>query len=495
MKKKIVNDIKINLFVTFLIAILGFLINKYFAQYMGMQYLGLMKLFTQLITYLSLAELGLGTASSYALYKPLAEKNINQINIIISTIDSFYKKIAVFILVVGILFNLFLKYFIKEIQIDLAIHIYWTMYVINISIGYCFAKYVILFTANQEYGFVRKVQGAGKGIFQLLQIFSLVLTKSFYLFILLLIVENLFNFYIYKKHFTREYNYLKKVKQREIKIIKDMKNLFWHKLGWVIVHNTDYIILSKFVSISIVGIYSSYLVIYQMIIMLIDILTGVLNPKIGKFISENSKEENYAYWKELYYVYLYMAVIFVLLTYKLIIPFMKLWLGEEYVLPKFTVALIMVKLFIHISRIITIAFKDLSGFYKDTYTAAIESIINLVLSLGLVREYQLDGVLIGTIISNIIVMVFLKPILIFKECFDKKIIDYLKTLISGLMISLVSFIVSYKILDLLKIEKISNWVELVTKASLSGIIIAVITAIIFFINPSFRKMVKTVLKS
>lgn len=490
--KKILNDIKINFFVTFFIAILGFLSNKYFVKYMGIEYLGLMKLFTQLITYLSLVELGIGTASAYALYKPIEEKDVNQINIVVSTIDSFYKKIGIFILIIGLSMNLFLNYFINHENIGKYIYLYWSMYVLNVSIGYCFAKYTILFTANQEYSFVRKIQGSGKGIFQVLQICSLILIKSFFIFILLLILENLFNFYFYKRHFDKNYNYLSKVKQREKKIIKDMKNLFWHKLGWVIVHNTDYIILSKFVSLSIVGIYSSYMIIYQMIITIINILTGVLTPRIGQFIAKNKKENIYNYWKKLYYNYFFIATIAISCTYKLINPFIYLWIGEKFILPKITIILILTKLFIHITRIIIICFKDLSGFYGDTYSPAIESIINLVISIILVKTYQLNGVLIGTIVANIIVMVFLKPILVFKECFGKKIIDYLRTLSLGLVLSAISIFLSSKILDNIFMNMVLNWKRFIILSILSIIVSSIISIIIFLFSTSFRENLKII---
>lgn len=496
MKNKILfNDLKINFLITFLTAVLGFFTNKYFAKYMGISYLGLMKLFTQLITYLSLVELGVGTASAYALYKPLGENDTKQVNIVISTIDSFYKKIAIFILVVGIFFNIFLKYFIKDIDTSYAIYVYWTLYVVNVSIGYCYAKYIVLFTANQEYGFVRKIQGITKGVFQLLQIVSLVLTKSFYVFIGLLIMENIVNFYFYRKYFNERYYYLQKVKEREKKIIKDMKNIFWHKLGWVIVHNTDYIILSKFVSLSIVGIYSSYLIVYQMLIMIVDILTNVLNPKIGDFIAKNSKEKIYEYWKELYYVYLCIGIIFTISTYKLITPFIKLWLGEEYVLSQFTVILILIKLFIHITRIITISFKDLSGFYRDTYSPILESVINLILSLFLVKKYQLNGVLIGTIIANIIVMVFLKPILIFKECFNKNTIDYLKTLGYSLVILMVLLFFIDKNFTYLKLGSIENWKDFLLHTILIGGLVSLNSVFLFyFMSSEFKKLTKSIFK-
>lgn len=156
--KEIYKGIFINLICTVIPCAIGFIVNKYFVDFMGIEYLGLMGLFTQLLAYLGIIEMGLGAASAYALYKPLAEKNYERINIVISTISSLYKKIAIFVLILGLLLIPFLKFFIKDIKITNMIYIYWLLYVINTVLNYFFIIYNILFTANQEYNFVRIVQ-------------------------------------------------------------------------------------------------------------------------------------------------------------------------------------------------------------------------------------------------------------------------------------------------------------------------------------------------
>ena len=93
---KVLKEIFLNFILTLFISLFSFLINRYFAFYLGVQNLGLMKLFTQLLAYLNLAEIGLASASTYALYKPLAEKNYKQISIVINTITSLYNKIFLF---------------------------------------------------------------------------------------------------------------------------------------------------------------------------------------------------------------------------------------------------------------------------------------------------------------------------------------------------------------------------------------------------------------
>lgn len=491
MKEKISHNLLINLLITFGIGFLNFIVNKYFVDNLGIEKLGLMKLFTQMIAYLSLAELGIGSASTYALYKPLVEKNIKQINIVISTIEYFYKKIAQIIIILGILLSFSIPYFIKLESYTNEVYLYWILYVINTALTYSFAKYTVLFTANQEYGYVRKVQGMGRILLQIFQVFILIKFKSFSFFIFSMIIESCFIAYLYSKHYKKSYNYIEKVKTREKTIIKDMKNLFWHKIGSVVIYNTDYIVLSKFMSLSIVGVYSSYIMICQIIMTLMNIITPVITPKIGKFIVTSTKEEIYFQWKKLQGIYIFLSTISIICTYYLMEPFVVLWLGREFILPKLTIVLILINLFINLSKIITDTFKFSCGFFDDTYAPILESAINLFASIILVQKIGLNGVILGTLFSNIIVIVLLKPILVFKRCFDKNIFVYLKDSFIFLFLVIMSIFSVNKILDLLNLKLIStdSWILFIKESLLIGIVTFIIVFLIFLFNKSFRKFI------
>lgn len=290
MNKKIIKSVYINLIITVLVGFLSFIVNKYFASYMGAEDLGLMKLFTQLIAYLSLADMGLSTASTYALYKPISENNKEKISLIISTIDSLYKKISFFIILVGLVINPIVPLFMKEKMNSNLIYLYWSMYVLNTAISYLFAKYSIIFIADQKFDYVRIIEGFSKVVSQLLQIWVLVKYHSFLGFISLLILENLIKYLFYRNHYRKDYGYIQRTDKSDKTIIKDLGNLFWHKIAEVIVFNTDYIIISRFISLSMVGIYSSYLMVVSIITMLVRVLINVLSPKIGAYIAINKKK-------------------------------------------------------------------------------------------------------------------------------------------------------------------------------------------------------------
>lgn len=494
MEKKILKNININMMITIVVSLLSFIINKNFAKYMGVEELGLMRLFTQLIAYLNLAELGLGTASTYALYKPLAEKNIKKINTIVSTINSFYNKIAFFILIVGMLINFMLPLIIKETNLNIfKIFIYWSLYVLSVASSYFGSKYSILFTANQEYMYVRKIQGLSRIIFQSIQIAILLYTQLFIFFIIVMTLENLVIYIMYRKYFIKNYSYIEDVKERELSIYKDIKNIFWHKIGTVIVFNTDYIIITKFLSLGAVGIYSSYLMIGQMILTLVSVLSSVLTPIIGNYIAVNNKENIYLFWKKLNSLYIFLGCFICSCVYFLSSFFVQLWLGKEYILPKFTILLITINLFIQIIRQMIEIFKTNSGFFDDKYVPLLESLINLILSLYLVKIMGLNGVIIGTVISNIIIVIFLKPILVFKRCFNKDAKEYINYLVRYSVIIIMTIFAIIKILNFINNKEfIYTWYYFLKYSFIISGISFIFSIIFFILDKDFRSVLKQI---
>ena len=479
-------EIFLNLIITIGISITLFLVNRYFAFYLGMKNLGLMKLFTQLLAYLNLAEIGLASASTYALYKPLAEKNYNQISIVINTITSLYNKIFLFILLVGLLLNPIIPFFIKDKIIDKNIYFYWSLYVISTALSYSFVKYSVLFTADQKFGFVRLIQGGSRIFCQTLQILVIIKLQSFLIFILLLILDNIIQYIFYKIYYKKYYSYIFKTEIKDKSIIKNLKNLFWHKIAGLIVFNTDLILISKFISLEIVGIYASCQMIIQMIMTIINIVLNVLRPKIGKFIAENNKEKVFNYWKNLNILFLGVSIIFSFCTYKLTNSFIILWLGEKFILPKLTVFLIMINLFIQCFRGVMEIFKDGSGFFDDIQLPISEAVINFVLSIILVRYIGLNGIVIGTIVSNILIIYIARPIIVFKRCFDKDIKDYIKIYGNYLILIIISILSCNFILKFISLKVVNSWFDWIINGIIVGSITFVIIFIIFLSNKDFR---------
>lgn len=483
-------ELLLNFIFTLFTSILGFIQNRYFVRYMGINTLGMMKLFSQLLAYLNIVELGLGSASAYALYKPLAEKNHKQISIVVSTIESVYNKIAIIIMVLGICCIPLIPFFIENSIVGNRIYFYWLLYVLNTVSTYLYIKYVILFTANQEFIFVRSVQSISKIIFQILQIIFIIKYHSFFLYIILLILDSFIQFIFFKLHYKKQYSYIIKTKERYEGIKSDIKNLFWHKIGSLVVFNTDLILISKFVSIEVVGIYASYQMIISTLSLLVNIIVGVISPKIGKYIAENSVEKIYRSFKNINLLFLIGALFFSVVTLISINSFIKLWIGEEFELKFFTVILICINLFISIARWNLEIFKNSSGFFEDIQSPILESVINLVISIVLGLKLGLDGIIIGTIASNISIIMIYKPILVYKRCFNQTWKEYIKVYGNYLILIGVSlFSLNIVTRPFIRTD-INTWLDWIINATTISIISLVTIFIVFLLNRDFRNIIK-----
>ena len=483
-------EILLNFIFTFTINLLAFIQNKYFVQYMGVETLGMMKLFTQLLTYLNIVEMGLGSASTFALYKPLADKDYNKLSIVVNTIENIYNKIAILLLVLGILCTPILPFFMKVNNFSNEIYFYWILYVLNTVSTYLFIKYVILFTANQEFLYVRTIQSSCAIIFKFLQIFCIIKFHSFFIYIILLITDNLIQWLFFNIHYKKKYFYIFKTKEKFDGIKNDIKNLFWHKLGWIIVFNTDLILISKFTSLEVVGVYASYQMILMLLRTTVVIVTNVLTPKVGKFIAQNNKLEVYNYFKKLNILYYFTSCFFSFCTVKLINSFVLIWLGNIKLLNDTTVSLLCLNLLLILPRSNLENFKEGAGFFDDIKSPILASTINLVTSIILGLKTGLDGVIIGTIVSNIIVILIYKPILVFERCFDKNWKEYIKVYGNYFILITISFIALNFITKPFIQGNINSWLEWIIYAiKISSISLIVIT-LIFLTNKDFRNLIQ-----
>ena len=369
------------------------------------------------------------------------------------------------------------------------VYFYWVLYVLNTVSTYLFIKYIILFTANQEFIFVRFIQSVSKIFFQILQIIFIIKFHSFFLYIMLLILDNLIQWAFFRKHYRKKYSYIKKTKEKYEGIKNDIKNLFWHKIGGLVVSNTDLILISKFTNLKIVGIYASYQLIIQALLTIINIFLNVLSPKIGKYISEHTKNESYYCFRKYNVLFCFISIVFTYCTFILIDSFIVLWLGDTFILKKITLKLICFNLGVSLFRGNLDIFKSGAGFFDDIKAPILESIINLFTSIILGIKLGLDGVIIGTIISNIIVILIYKPILVFERCFNKNIKNYIEIYVNYLLLTIISLFICNFILKLISLKIVNIWYDWLINAIIVGSITFIVIFIIFFSNKDFRKII------
>lgn len=430
--------------------VISFIARIIFIRILGSEYLGLNGLFTNILTVLSLAELGVGEAITYSLYKPLAENDNYKCKMLMQLYKKMYIIIGIIILIVGIFVTPFLPYIINDIPSIKGINYIYILFVINTSVSYFFSYKRNLIIADQNRYVATIYRYFFYFLLNIFQIVFLIITRNYIIFLILQIFFTLIeNFFISLKA-NKMYPYLKdnsKIqldKDSKKEIIKNTKAMMMHKIGGTIVSSTDNILLSKFVGLIEVGLYSNYFLITNALNIIYGQFYSSILASVGNLVVEQKTEHQYKVFQNIdfmgFLVYSFSSVCLLCLFN----PFITLWIGKQYTFNISIVLVIVINFYITGMRKSVLTFREASGlFYKDRWKAIIEAIVNLIASIILANKYGTIGVFLGTLISSVSVCVWVEPYVLFKYGFNKKLSVYFKCYFKYLFFTVYLAILSY----------------------------------------------------
>ncbi|MCU7745540.1 hypothetical protein N7983_20440 [Priestia megaterium] len=418
--------------------LLSFITRTFFIKYLGVEYLGVNGLFTNILTILSLAELGVGTAIIYSMYKPLANSNDTKVAALMNLYAKLYRYIGIFIGTVGIILIPFLNIFIKDAPNIPNLELIYVLYLLNTTISYFFTFKRSIIIADQ-YGYINKFNIILFSIIQNgIQIILLVKTSNFYLFLCVQIACTLLSNIFISIKADKMYPYLKKYKKIKVdtkekkSIFKNIVAMMSHKLGSVVVSGTDNLLISAFVGISSVGIYSNYILVSNTIKAITLQGMDAVTASIGNLTATESTSHSYNVFKKVYFINYIITFYAAVFLYTLINPFISLWIGKGYLLSQHIVLMIVITFYIVQMRQPSIVYINAYGlFWKIKWKSIVEAIINLIVSMTLVAEFNMGifGILLGTMISNLFTNLWWEPHVVFKYGFNRNSYDYFKTYI------------------------------------------------------------------
>lgn len=488
-----------SLSITLITIILGFITRKIFVDSIGVEYLGLNGLLQNILGAMSLIESGFATSVVYNLYKPIAQNDQPKIIALLQLYRKVYRYIAAGVFLCALAIYPFLKYLIKDAENLDYVSIVYFIFLFNSLIHYFTAYKLSIINTNQKGYKLTTINLSYQIGLNLAKIAILYYTKNYILF---LVIETLFglgyNYAIVRKA-NKLFPYIvTKIKYSvgsDVKknIITNMKALFFHALGGYFMHSTDNIIISSFVGITIVGLYSNYT-------LLIGIIKGfaaqVLNSfseSVGNLIASESKEKVYNVFRIAFFINFIVVSIPVVIFYNTLTPFIDWWLGEEYELTHFVICIILINFYIDNMRSSALIFKTKSGiFVQDRFTPLIQGIINLVLSLILVKYLDLAGVLIATGISILSIGFWQFPRLIYKHTFNQPLKKYFYQYIHYSIVAILVIYISSHICKLVS----TNYLFLnIIVNSLISILVATITYFLFFSKTAQYKELLNYIKS
>lgn len=449
-RKSLLNA-KVNLIFYFLSLALSFFSRKMFLDVLGADFMGLTGTLLNLLGFLNLAELGIGSAIGYVLYKPLFEHDETKINEIISVFGYIYRWIGIIILAGGCILSCFLPLIFPNNVFNLGV-IYFAFYSYLISslIGY-FANYKqTLLGADQKNYVVTAYYQSAALVKTLLQMILVAYTANYYLWIGLELLLGITYSVILNWKINQVYPWLKsEVKQGKAlfkkypEVMKYTKQLFVHKLGGFVQFQTTPFLVYAFVSLKIVAYYGNYTLIIDKISIFINNLLGSTNAGVGNLIAEgDSKRIQQVFWELMGIRFLIAGTISFALI-RLTGAFISLWLGSEYILPQHILYLIIINSFISYTRGAIDQFTYGYGLFQDTWAPIAEVIINLTVAIIAGHFWGLPGILMGNITSLFLIIIIWKPYFLYSQGFKISVLYYWSGYIRHLLIILLPGIVCY----------------------------------------------------
>lgn len=420
-KESVTHTIFLGILLNLTNGILAFFIHRLFSDSLGQENLGVLKLYTQLLSYLSLSELGLSSAAIMLLYEPLVKGEQTVVKKIFYSIDKIYKIIITVSTMIGLCMLLFINAFL-DYHGGENIQVIWVIYVIGTTFTYLTAKYSIVLTANQMYRSVQLKRNLVKILISIVQVGILLsdLDNKFIVFSAIIILGVVLEYAYFKFGFFERFPYLKfKGGEFSLEVIQKTKKVFVHKIGGVLVFSTDYLLITKFVSLNAVAVYATYQLLTQFIMVFVNVVAQSLKPGVGVKKVYASNLVMYEGWKSYFIVACSVASVAINAFFLTVNDFIILWMGSDYLLPYLTVYILAVNFATLIIRIPLEIFKEAYGNFDDINLPIIEGIINLILSVFLGYYWGLNGVLVGTLISNFIIVLYFKPKFVFEKLFCK----------------------------------------------------------------------------
>ena len=470
----------------FTITLLNFLVRTIFIYYLSKEYLGINGLFSNILYILNFAELGVGSAIVYKLYKPVADDNRERIKELVYLYKRVYYLIGSVVLIIGLILIPFLPLLIKDApNIKESLVIIYIFYLLE-TVGTYFFGYnrdiLLVYQKNYVCSLIDLICSIVKSI---IQTFILIFTRDYILYLVVYVLSTIISNVIISLYTKRKYEYLKNIKnvkvdKKEVKELwANVKSIFVYKLGSTVLSGTDNIILSMIVGITAVGLYSNYSLVVTAVSGILWIILKGLTGSIGNLntIKDAKKQE------KVYYQVLYVACMLhgfgsccmaVLLN-----PFINVWIGKEYLVDMFTVICITVVCYLRGIAFPSNTYRDTLGLFKDGRLAPlICSIVNIVLSIILGKIMGMKGVFLATIISIVSTTFWYMPRIIEKKIFGKNVYYFLYKF----SIFTLPFVVSYFIIQFIFSYMNANTIGMFIAKTAIATVISILVPLVMLIK-------------
>lgn len=413
------------------LAVLGILIRQAFTRHLPIELLGLEGLFTNVIALLSIAELGISTVVSYGLYREIATKNEDEVNMLMSIYRYIYLIIGTLVALIGVILFFFLPWIVRDNSIDW----YYVQFVYVVQICTVLSTYFLayrrtLFTADQKDYICVRIDLVCSFAANLIKFAAIIVWESYTMYALSALGFNILANLIISHRLGREYPFLHTVRVtiqdlRQRKFFVDIKNFLIHKLSYLVYFGTDSIIISSFLGLRTAGLVANYVLLYDGVYKLLyKMLQGII-PSVANLVYTDDREKTYRVYRMLDFGYFLMGGYIACIYFIVLQPFVALFFGAEFLLNDAYVMALAINVFLGMQFENAYNFRSTHGvFENDRGYMVLSAVTNLILSMILVQHLGVVGVMIGTI-AGLGFIVYGRVQFVFRVIFQRSMKEYL----------------------------------------------------------------------
>ncbi len=484
--------------------ILQFVVRTVFINTLGKEYLGINGLFSNILSMLSLADLGIGSAIAYRLYKPLVERDEKRVRVLLKFYKTAYKIIGVLIFFLGIGLIPFLPILIKDYdslqKLGINAVLLFLLFLMQSVSSYLFLAYrSTVVTADQKKYILDLVNYVVKIVTSLLQIILLVIFRNFLVYTLVAVftaigdslLKGIIAKIMYPQFFVLEKDRLSR--EEVIEMFQDCGALFLYKVNDVVVKACDTLILSMFIGMVTVGLYSNYLLLYRTFVDLIKRLFSAMKASMGNLFATETIEKKYAFFR---IVNLMTALLFGTAGVGIAVcsnEVIETWIGVDYVLEQPVPILIGIEMFFAGILVNLGQVRGVSGIFRQAwYRPLLSIIVNIIVSVVFVQLWGISGVIFGTIATYVLTNFLIEPALIYKYAFNyfKPLLDYYKDNCLYFLICIVVAVADFVICSNIFIGY--GWFSVAVHVLITGCSIPAVFTLLFWRRDEFKYLVKFV---
>jgi len=408
--KNALQNIAVGLILRLYQTVVPFLMRTAMIHFMGVQYLGLNSLFSSVLHVLNMAELGVGAAMVFSMYKPIAEDDEKTICALMRLYRKYYRLIGLFIGIIGLCLLPAIPKLIKsDIPPELDIYI---LYLLNLGATvltyWLFAYKNCLLQAHQRTDLSSVVVIATSTVQYLLQLAVMIWLKNYYVYVMILLLTTIMNNVLTAIVVTRRFPQYKPVgtlpKSEVTKINQKIRDLFTAKLGSVVLNSSDTLVISAFLGLVSLAIYQNYYFIMGAVFAVVEILVSSIRAGLGNSFVVETKEKNYNDLQKFSFMFAWIIGVCSCCFLGLYQPFMEIWVGKELMLG-FTEVVCFAVYFYEYSlyRLLNV-YKDAAGlWHEDRFRPLITAMANLLLNLWWIQIWGIPGVILSTALSQIFI--------------------------------------------------------------------------------------------